>query len=102
MTKFIYYVAIVWAVVSLIFLFGVAGASDTGAPMADILPRAMLCLVCCCPMPLKIDHVEPARRANGPRVYNIPPATQKPDIGPLQPRKYNPRSWFIPWAGISC
>ena len=46
MAKFIYYAAIVGAVVSLILLFGVAGASDTGAPMTDIFPRAVLCLIC--------------------------------------------------------
>lgn len=46
MTKFIYYAAIVGAVASLVLLFGVAGASDTGAPMTDILPRAVLYLVC--------------------------------------------------------
>lgn len=46
MAKFIHYAAIVGAVASLILLFGVAGASDTGAPMTDILPRAALCLVC--------------------------------------------------------
>lgn len=46
MTKFIHYAAIVGAVASLVLLFGVAGASDTGAPMTDILPRAVLYLVC--------------------------------------------------------
>ena len=46
MSKFIHYAAIVGAVASLVLLFGVAGASDTGAPMTDILPRAVLCLVC--------------------------------------------------------
>lgn len=46
MRKFIYYVAIVGAVVSLIFLFGVAGASDTGAPMQWIMPRAIIAGVC--------------------------------------------------------
>ena len=46
MAKFIHYAAIVWAVTSFVLLFGVAGASDTGAPMADILPRAVMCLLC--------------------------------------------------------
>ena len=46
MAKFIYYAAIFGAVSSLVLLFGVAGASDTGAPMADILPRAVMCLLC--------------------------------------------------------
>lgn len=46
MTKFIHYTAVVGGVASLILLFGVAGASDTGAPMADIFPRAVLYLVC--------------------------------------------------------
>lgn len=46
MIKFIYYAAIVGAVVSLILFFGVAGASDTGAPMTDIFPRAVLCFIC--------------------------------------------------------
>ena len=46
MSKFIHYAAIVGAVASLVLLFGVAGASDIGAPMTDILPRAVLCLVC--------------------------------------------------------
>lgn len=46
MVKFIHYAAIVGAVASLVLLFGVAGASDTGAPMTDIFPRAGLCLVC--------------------------------------------------------
>lgn len=46
MAKFIHYAAIVGSVASLILLFGVAGASDTGAPMTDILPRAVLYLVC--------------------------------------------------------
>ena len=46
MAKFIYYAAIVGAVSSLVLLFGVAGASDTGASMTDILPRAVMYLVC--------------------------------------------------------
>lgn len=46
MAKFIHYAAIVGAVASLILLFGVAGASDTGAPMTDIFPRVVLYLVC--------------------------------------------------------
>lgn len=46
MSKCIYYAAIVGGVASLILLFGLAGASDTGAPMTDILPRAVLYLVC--------------------------------------------------------
>ena len=46
MAKFIYYAAIVGGVASLVLLLGLAGASDTGAPMTDILPRAVLCLVC--------------------------------------------------------
>ena len=46
MTKFIHYAAIVWAVSSLILLFGVAGASDTGAPMQWIMPRAIIAGVC--------------------------------------------------------
>ena len=46
MAKFIHYAAIVGGVASLVLLFGVAGASDTGAPMTDILPRAVMCLVC--------------------------------------------------------
>ena len=46
MVKFIHYAAIVGAVASLILLFGVAGASDTGAPMTDIFPRVVLYLVC--------------------------------------------------------
>ena len=46
MVKFIHYAAIVGAVASFVLLFGVAGASDTGAPMTDIFPRAVLYLVC--------------------------------------------------------
>ena len=46
MAKFIYYAAIFGAVSSLVLLFGVAGASDTGAPMAEIFPRAVMCLIC--------------------------------------------------------
>ena len=46
MVKFIHYAAIVVGVASLVLLFGVAGASDTGAPMTDIFPRAVLYLVC--------------------------------------------------------
>lgn len=46
MAKFIHYAAIVGSVASLVLLFGVAGASDIGAPMADIFPRAVLYLVC--------------------------------------------------------
>lgn len=46
MAKFIHYAAIVGAVASLVLLFGVAGASDTGAPMTDIFPRAAMCLIC--------------------------------------------------------
>ena len=45
MAKFIYYAAIFGAVSSLVLLFGVAGASDTGAPMAEIFPRAVMCLI---------------------------------------------------------
>ena len=48
MSKFIHYAAIVGGVVSLVLLFGVAGASDTGAPMTDIFPRAAMCLICFC------------------------------------------------------
>lgn len=46
MKKFIHYTSIVGAVASLVLLFGVAGASDTGAPMTDIFPRAVLYLLC--------------------------------------------------------
>lgn len=46
MVKFIHYAAIVGAVASLVLLFGVAGASDTGAPMAEIFPRAVMYLIC--------------------------------------------------------
>lgn len=46
MAKFVYYAAIVGGVVALVLLLGLAGASDTGAPMTDILPRAVLYLVC--------------------------------------------------------
>lgn len=46
MSKFIHYAAIVGAVASFVLLLGLAGASDTGAHMADILPRAVLYLVC--------------------------------------------------------
>ena len=46
MAKFIYYAAIVGGVASLVLLLGLAGSSDTGAPMTDILPRAVLYLVC--------------------------------------------------------
>ena len=48
MAKFIHYAAIVGGVASLVLLFGVAGASDTGAPMTDIFPRAVMCLICFC------------------------------------------------------
>ena len=44
MAKFIHYVAIVGAVASLVLIFGLAGASDTGAPMTDIFPRVVLYL----------------------------------------------------------
>lgn len=46
MAKFIHYAAIVGAVASLVLLFGVAGDSDIGAPMTDILPRAVMCIIC--------------------------------------------------------
>lgn len=46
MAKFIHYAAIVGAVASFVLLFGLAGASDTGAHMADIFPRAVMCLIC--------------------------------------------------------
>lgn len=48
MAKFIHYAAIVGGVASLVLLFGVAGESDTGAPMTDIFPRAVMCLICFC------------------------------------------------------
>ena len=46
MGKFIHYAAIIGAVASLVLLFGVAGASDIGAPMTDIFPRAVIYLLC--------------------------------------------------------
>ena len=46
MAKFIHYAAIVGAVSSLVLLFGVAGASDTGAQMQWIIPRAVIAGVC--------------------------------------------------------
>lgn len=46
MAKFIYYAAIVGAVASLVLLLGLAGASDTGAPMTDIFPRAVMYVLC--------------------------------------------------------
>ena len=46
MSKFIHYAAIVGGVVSLVLLFGVAGASDIGAPMQWIIPRAIIAGVC--------------------------------------------------------
>lgn len=46
MNQLIYIFSIVLSAASGFILLGLAGASDTGAPMADILPRAMLCLVC--------------------------------------------------------
>ena len=46
MSKFIHYAAIVGAVASFVLLFGVAGASDTGAPMQWIIPRAVIAGVC--------------------------------------------------------
>ena len=46
MAKFIHYAAIVGGVASFVLLFGVAGASDTGAPMTEILPRAVMYLLC--------------------------------------------------------
>ena len=46
MAKFIHYAAIVGAVASLVLLFGVAGASDTGAHMQWIIPRAIGAGVC--------------------------------------------------------
>lgn len=46
MAKFIYYAAIFGAVASLVLLFGVAGASDIGAPMTEISPRAVMYFLC--------------------------------------------------------
>lgn len=46
MRKLIYYIAIALSPVSGLLLLGLAGASDTGAPMTDILPRAVLYLGC--------------------------------------------------------
>ena len=46
MVKFIHYTAIVGGVASFVLLFGVAGASDTGAPMQWIMPRAIIAGVC--------------------------------------------------------
>lgn len=46
MAKFIHYAAIFGGVASLVLLFGVAGASDTGAPMTEIFPRAVMYLLC--------------------------------------------------------
>lgn len=46
MVKFIHYAAIFGAVASLVLLFGVAGASDTGAQMTEIFPRAVMCIIC--------------------------------------------------------
>lgn len=46
MAKFIHYAAVVVAVASFVLLLGLAGASDTGAPMTDIFPRAVMCLIC--------------------------------------------------------
>ena len=48
MANFIHYAAIVGCVASFVLLLGLAGASDTGAPMTDILPRAVMCLICFC------------------------------------------------------
>lgn len=45
MAKVIYYAAIVGGIASFVLLLGLAGASDTGAPMTDLLPRAVLYLV---------------------------------------------------------
>lgn len=47
----VYYFFVFCAALFLLLLFGLAGASDTGAAMADILPRAVLYVVCfglCC------------------------------------------------------
>lgn len=69
MAKIIYYAAIVGGIASFVLLLGLAGASDAGAPMTDILPRAVLYLVCfaLCSVLSHIakNHEEPARRANG-------------------------------------
>lgn len=46
MHKFIYIFSVVLSVISGFILLGLAGASDTGAPMTDIFPRAVLCLIC--------------------------------------------------------
>lgn len=46
MRKLIYVFSIVLFAADCLILLGLAGASDTGAPMTDILPRAVLCLVC--------------------------------------------------------
>ena len=46
MVKFIHYAAIIGAIASFVLLFGVAGASDTGAPMQWIIPRAVIAGVC--------------------------------------------------------
>ena len=46
MAKFIHSAAIVGGVASLILLLGVAGASDTGASMQWIIPRAIGAGVC--------------------------------------------------------
>ena len=45
MAKFIHYTAIVGGVAFFVLLLGLAGASDTGAPMTDILPRAVMCIL---------------------------------------------------------
>lgn len=46
MSKFIHYAAVVGGVASFVLLLGLAGASDTGAPMTDIFPRAVMYLLC--------------------------------------------------------
>ena len=46
MEKFIHYAAIFGAVASFVLLLGLAGASDTGAPMQWIIPRAVIVGVC--------------------------------------------------------
>lgn len=46
MAKFIYYAAIVGSVASFVLLLGLAGASDTGASMQWIIPRAIVAVVC--------------------------------------------------------
>lgn len=46
MAKFIHYAAIVGCVASFVLLLGLAGASDTGAPMQWIMPRAIIAGVC--------------------------------------------------------